>query len=185
MGGEKGKAALRARLLAARPARPADDLERCRALLAVPEIAAARVVAGYAALPGEPDIGEALEVLRDRGVRVLLPEVLADRDLEFRVDSGERVTGRLGIRVPPPDAPAASLGEADVVVVPALAADRFGHRLGRGGGSYDRALARRRAGAFVIAVVHEEEVLATVPVEPHDVAVDAVLAGAQLLRAQP
>jgi 5-formyltetrahydrofolate cyclo-ligase len=170
MGDETSKAALRARLLAARKGRPRDAGSLRRVLLTIPEITAARVVAGYAAISGEPDIGDALEALRSRGTRVLLPAVLADRDLEFRVDGGDRVL---------------PLAEADVVLVPALAADRCGHRLGRGGGSYDRALPRVRPGALVIAVVHADELLACVPVEAHDVRVGAVLAGSELVRVAP
>lgn len=165
-----GKAALRASLLAARVADADGDRERCRALLAIPEIARAHVVAAYSALRGEPDIRAALDALRERGTLVLLPKTLADRDLEFRLDGGEGV-------VP--------LEQADVVLVPAVAADRAGHRLGRGGGSYDRALARVRPGALVIAVVHSKEVLASVPVESHDIRVGAVLAGAELIRVDP
>ncbi len=164
---DAGKAALRASLLAARTADTDGDRERCRALLAIPEIVEAGVVAGYRALRGEPDIGAALDALRERGVTVLLPRTLADRDLEFRVDGGEVVL---------------PLERADVVLVPALAADRAGHRLGRGGGSYDRALTRVRPGALVVAVVHRDELLASVPVEAHDVAVGAILAGADLIR---
>jgi 5-formyltetrahydrofolate cyclo-ligase len=168
MTGETGKAALRTSLLAARRGRTDGNHERCQALLAIPEIGAARVVAGYQALPGEPDIGEALDALRDGGIQVLLPVVLADRDLEFRTADG--------VLVP--------LSQADVVLAPALAADRDGRRLGRGGGSYDRALPRVRPGALVVVVVHPEEVLASVPVEAHDIRVGAILAGAELIRVQ-
>jgi 5-formyltetrahydrofolate cyclo-ligase len=164
---EAGKAALRASLLSARVTDADEDRQRCRALLAIPEIAGARVVAGYSALRGEPDIGGALDALRERGVVVLLPKMLADRDLEFRVD------GRDGVM---------PIEEADVLLVPAVAADRTGRRLGRGGGSYDRALPRVRPGALVVAIVHAEELLASVPVEAHDVTMGAVLAGAELIR---
>jgi 5-formyltetrahydrofolate cyclo-ligase len=179
---ETGKAGLRATLLAARSGRTDGDGERCSALLAIPELRSARVVAGYAALPGEPDVGAALDALRRHGIRVLLPVVLAHRELEFRVYNGDLVDGRMGVRVPPPDAAVVALDEADVVLVPALAADRAGHRLGRGGGSYDRALVRVRPGALVIAVVDSKEVLASVPVESHDIRVGAVLAGDELIR---
>ncbi|HEX4018566.1 MAG TPA: 5-formyltetrahydrofolate cyclo-ligase [Frankiaceae bacterium] len=167
MAGETAKAALRKALLAARRERPKGEGEASRGVLSIPEIAEARVVAGYSALRGEPDIGPALEALRGRGIRVLLPVVLADRDLEFRVDG----TGD-----------AAALEQADVVLVPALAVDRAGHRLGRGGGSYDRALPRVRPGALLVAIVHPEELVASVPVEAHDIRVGAILAGAELMR---
>jgi len=129
-------------------------------------MATAGVVAAYQALPGEPDPGPALAILRARGVRILLPITLTDRDLEFREADGTLV----------------ALAEADVVVVPALAADRHGHRLGRGGGSYDRALPRCRGDALVIAAVHATELLDAVPAESHDIRVAAVLAGADVVR---
>jgi 5-formyltetrahydrofolate cyclo-ligase len=75
-----------------------------------------------------------------------------------------------------------ALEAADVVLVPALAADRAGHRLGRGGGSYDRALQRVRPGALAIAVVHAHELLDRVPAEPHDRRVSAVMAGDEFVR---
>ena len=90
----------------------------------------------------------------------LLPLVLADRDLAWR--RGER---RLG---------PGAIAEADVVLVPALAVDRRGVRLGRGGGSYDRALIRARG--LVVAVLHDGELQEQeLPEEPHDVRVHAVL----------
>ncbi len=164
------KAALRRELLEARRTARADpqaDVDRCAALLAIPEVAAARVVTAYTALRGEPDLGDAFTRLRGKGVQVLLPVLLPDRDLRFQpVGSDEEVP----------------LSEADAVIVPAVAADRTGRRLGRGGGSYDRALSRVRPGVLVIAVVHASELLDEVPAEPHDRRVGAVLAGATLLR---
>ena len=72
-------------------------------------------------------------------------------------------------------------------MVPALAVDRHGHRLGRGGGSYDRALARAAPGAVVVAPVYEDELLDDVPAEAHDRPVHlAVLpSGVQHLRDRP
>jgi 5-formyltetrahydrofolate cyclo-ligase len=166
---ENPKTALRRALLAARRVAALEsgaDARRCATLLALPEIAAARVVAGYTALRGEPDIGPALDQLNARGVRVVLPVVTDTRDLDFRAFDGRLVAA----------------SEIDVVLAPALAADRSGSRLGRGGGSYDRALVRVRPDALVIAVIHPTELVDAVPTEPHDRRVDAVLAGDRLFR---
>ena len=127
---------------------------------------AAAVVAGYTALPGEPDVGAALELLGSRGVSVLLPVLTDTRDLDFVDADGHPV----------------ACSEIDVVLTPAVAADRLGGRLGRGGGSYDRALVRVRPDALVIAIVHATELLDVVPTEPHDRRVGAVLFGDQLIR---
>jgi 5-formyltetrahydrofolate cyclo-ligase len=135
-------------------------------LAGVPEIASASVVAAYRAFRGEPDLGPLLADLTLRGVTVLLPVVLPDSDLAFHSSAGDVMP----------------LESADVVLVPALAADRAGHRLGRGGGSYDRVLHRLRPGALAIAVVHADELLARVPVEAHDRSVSAVLAGDEFVR---
>jgi 5-formyltetrahydrofolate cyclo-ligase len=166
---ENAKKILRRQILAARREAQRDpqaDARRCSTLLALPELAAARVVTGYVALPAEPDIAAALAALRKRGVRVLLPVVTESRDLEFQDSDGVLVAA----------------SEIDVVIAPAVAADRSGHRLGRGGGSYDRALTRVRPDALIIAVVHANELMDAVPTEPHDQRVGAVLAGDEIFR---
>jgi 5-formyltetrahydrofolate cyclo-ligase len=70
---------------------------------------------------------------------------------------------------------AGALARADLVIVPALAVDHGGVRLGRGGGSYDRALARVKAGTPVIALLHDGELAHKVPALPHDQRVTAVI----------
>ena len=72
---------------------------------------------------------------------------------------------------------AESLKEADLIVIPALAASADGTRLGQGGGWYDRALMHRSPGVPVVAVVFDDEVLepGVIPAEPHDVPVDAIV----------
>jgi len=125
-------------------------------------------VAAYEALPTEPPTGALLTALRARGIRVLVPELLPDNDLDWRALDAEGSPGPLlG-----PDA----IGTAEVIVTPALSVDRHGRRLGQGGGSYDRALARRAPHARVIAVVNDEEYVdGPLPHEPHDARVDAVV----------
>ena len=179
----------RARLRALRRAHVAgrgDDEALAAGVLALPEVARARVVAAYVSRPGEPGTVPLLAALRERGVRVLLPVVLGDRDLDWVVDDGTRVSGLLpGL----PEAGGARLGagavgDADVVVVPALAVDAAGRRLGQGGGSYDRALARRRADAPVVALLHDHELVAgPLPVEPHDAPVAVAVTPLRVVRA--
>ena len=165
-----GKQALRERLSEARRARPDGEIESARARIrsAVLDRHAERgwsCVCGYVPLRTEPGSVELLGELADRGVRVLVPVLLADRDLDWAEWDGQ------------PGAPigAAAIGAADAVLAPALAAAADGTRLGRGGGSYDRALARVRTGAEIAALLYDEELVAALPSDPWDVPVGAVV----------
>jgi len=191
---DAAKARLRARLLAqrrtcqpsSRPAEPrVEHASLAGRIMRIPEIASARCVAAYVALPGEPDLGDLLPRLLAQGTRVLLPVLRADLDLDFREHVGTLVPGALGTREPPPAAAAGDLTDAEALIIPALAVDRSGRRLGRGGGSYDRALARSAAGAAVIAVVYDQELLDRVPTEPHDRSVTMVVTPSRTLRCEP
>lgn len=103
----------------------------------------------------------------------LLPVLLADNDLDWAVYDGRLAPGRHGLSEPVGDRLGAdAVGSCDLVLVPALLVDRLGHRLGRGGGSYDRALGR--ATGLTVALVHDDEVVDALPSEPHDVLVQAV-----------
>jgi 5-formyltetrahydrofolate cyclo-ligase len=184
------KSALRRRLLAtrrARPPAPGDDAARTRLLLAMPELVGASCVAAYVALPGEPATAGLLSALRGRGTVVLLPAVLPDRDLVFLRFGGTLAAGPSGTLAPPPGEPPVPLSEADAIVVPALAVDQAGRRLGRGGGSYDRALVRARSGVPLVALVHDDELLAEVPAADHDRLVTVAVTARRVIRlgAQP
>jgi 5-formyltetrahydrofolate cyclo-ligase len=86
------------------------------------------------------------------------------------------VAGPLGILRPPgPDLGGSAISEAALVLVPALAVDRFGVRLGRGGGWYDRSLPLARPGTPLLAIVRDDEVVDRLPSEPHDVRVTGVV----------
>lgn len=177
------KARARAALLQARAERiaePDEEQRRTDALLALS--AGVETVAAYVSFGTEPSTLAALEAWRRSGVRVLLPVVLPEYAMEFRVYDGALVGGRRGMPCPPPSAPVADLAEASVVLVPALACDRSGRRLGRGAGYYDRALPRVADSALTVGLVHREELWASVPVEDHDQRVRAVLAGDEFLR---
>ncbi len=159
---------LRARLGAARRARSATNLAADRAairerVLAWVDAAGAGCVAAYEPLRTEPGSVELLAALHERDVRILVPVTLPDRDLDWVQWSPAGAGPRLGLD---------ALAAAELVVAPALAVGRDGVRLGRGGGSYDRALARCRAGAVTAALLFADEVLPAVPADPWDRAVD-------------
>ncbi|TDE32762.1 5-formyltetrahydrofolate cyclo-ligase [Actinomadura sp. 6K520] len=141
------------------------------ALLSVPEVEMAGTVAAYVSTGTEPDTRGLLFALWKRGAYVILPRLLPDGDLDWASYEGpdSLVPGPRGNLEPsePPRGPGA-VASADVVIVPALAADRTGMRLGRGGGSYDRALARVGPAILTVAPLYDPEVLQTVPAEPHD-----------------
>ncbi|HZE41096.1 MAG TPA: 5-formyltetrahydrofolate cyclo-ligase [Stackebrandtia sp.] len=131
-------------------------------------------VAAYYPLKDEPG-GHLPEALRAIGLRVLLPVLRADDDLEWAAFAG--ATTRTPRGLSEPDGPSlglAAIAAVDVVVVPALAVAADGTRLGRGGGSYDRALARVSAATPVIAPLFDGEWPVEVPAAAHDRPVTAV-----------
>jgi 5-formyltetrahydrofolate cyclo-ligase len=134
-----------------------------------------RRLTGFVGVRTEPPTVPLLHALRADGRIVLLPVLLDDLDLDWAAyDGSDLVPGARGMLEPP----GSRLGRdavatADVVLAPALAVDRDGNRLGQGGGSYDRAIARARGP--VIAVVFDDEVIDHVPVEQHDRPVNGVL----------
>lgn len=186
------KAELRARLLAARTHRDDDQRLRDGSALAAAAgtlIAAHQTVAGYVGVGTEPPTRPLLAALADRGARVLLPVVRPEGRLDWAVagpEGSELVVGPLGLLEPSgPALGSAAVREAGLVLVPALAVDRAGHRLGRGGGYYDRALATLSRTVLLVAVVFDEELLDEVPVEQHDRPVGGVLTPSGLLMFTP
>lgn len=144
------KAALRRTLLAARAAVPPEEAASAGRLLArraleLPELAQARTAAAYVSVGREPGTRELLETLRARGTAVLLPVLLADGDLDWAEYGGPdalRPAGRGLLEPAGPRLGPAAVRAAEAVLLPGLAVDGRGLRLGRGGGSYDRVLAR-------------------------------------------
>jgi 5-formyltetrahydrofolate cyclo-ligase len=175
-----GKSDLSERSLASRRARP--EAERATAAAAVATtllrgLASVRAFAAYVPEETEPGYGRLPAAYTQLGARVLLPVVpAAGSELAWAVDTGRLAPGRFGLLEPVgPRLGPTAIGTADVVVVPALAVDRTGVRLGRGGGYYDRALGHARAGALIVAVVFDDEFVDEVPAEPHDHRVHAVV----------
>jgi 5-formyltetrahydrofolate cyclo-ligase len=178
--GGAGKADLRAGFLARRRDRPAP--ERAAAAAAVTAallrgLAGARTIAAYAPEELEPGYGRLPAAYTQLGTRVLLPVVPTEgHELGWAVDTGRLAPGRFGLLEPVgPRLGPTAIGTADVIIVPALAVARGGVRLGRGGGYYDRALRHVRPGAALVAAVYDDELVETLPAEPHDRLVTAVV----------
>ncbi|HET7327913.1 MAG TPA: 5-formyltetrahydrofolate cyclo-ligase [Nocardioidaceae bacterium] len=184
----RDKATARAQLLATR--RAVSPIVRARAgqritqhLLTAPEMADAKVVAGYVGRGTEPPTLPLLTEMRHRGVRVVLPVLLADNDLDWAefTDESELVSAGRGLLEPAgPRLGVAAPGSFDAMLVPGVAVGRDGLRLGRGGGSYDRVLARiapaenaGRPSPWICVVLFDHEILDGVPADAHDRSVAA------------
>ncbi|MEV0273271.1 5-formyltetrahydrofolate cyclo-ligase [Hamadaea sp. NPDC050747] len=168
------KATVRSALLTARRERTVDQLaDASRRVVAhlsdLVRTTQPAVIAAYEPFGTEPGVHldgslPALLAAASGAPRVLVPVLMSDNDLDWRDwnDPGERL------------GPAA-IAEVELIIVPALAVDRSGVRLGRGGGSYDRALARVPTGTPVLALLHDGELVHRLPAQPHDRRVTAVV----------
>ena len=169
------KPELRTTIKATRAARTDHDRERDRALIRTHVLnwcqtnglpTGARIAA-YEPMRAEPGSIELLAELTRAGFEVIVPITLSDLDLDW----GEWTFTRQA-RVP---LGVDAISTAALVLVPAFAVDPAGRRLGRGGGSYDRALARVPDGVPVVAMLFDDELVAEVPVDEWDRPVRAVV----------
>ncbi|MGK5445573.1 5-formyltetrahydrofolate cyclo-ligase [Micromonospora sp. URMC 105] len=128
--------------------------------------------------PGGPELPEALRAALPPEAELLLPVLRDDLDLDWAAYDGPGSLVAAGRGMREPDGPRlgrSAIGEADLVVVPALAVDHRGLRLGRGGGSYDRALARVAGTVLTVALLHDGELVEALPAQSHDRPVRAVV----------
>jgi 5-formyltetrahydrofolate cyclo-ligase len=177
------KAQWRSRLTAARLAVPASERARRAAALAAAAVRLAATTGGpvcaYLPVGSEPGSPALVAALRDAGHEVLLPVVPAEPGpLDWARFTGEDglAAGPLGLREPTgPRLGTDAITRARLVLVPALAADRAGRRLGRGGGYYDRTLPMVADGVPLVVVLNDEELVDELPAEPHDRPVTAAL----------
>ena len=136
----------------------------------IPALAQAQYVASYESWPSEPGTDVLNALLLQRGISLLLPALGTGRDLAWRLAGhGADACDVL---------PAPALGRADVIILPALAVDASGTRLGQGAGWYDRMLPHARADALTLALVYDHEYggpdASALPRMPHDLPVKAV-----------
>jgi len=180
-GSPAAKIALRSQLITARRRLPATDRLAAAAQLQSHILAFVRrekpsTIAAYVPVGAEPG-GADLPVALAAFAQVLLPVLLPDGDLDWAEFDGTLGDAPRGLREPAgPRLGVDAIRTAELVLVPALAVDRAGMRMGRGGGSYDRVLARLAAPRpLVAALLHDGELVDLVPAEPHDRPVDAIV----------
>jgi 5-formyltetrahydrofolate cyclo-ligase len=152
--------------------------------VALPEVASARLVLAYGATPEELDPAPAVALLRARGVAIAFPRVEAPGVLGLHSAGAADplVRGMFGIMEPSADAPRVSAEAVDAVIVPGVAFDRGLWRLGYGGGYYDRLLPSLGSHCIRIGYAYDEQVLEEIPVEEHDVRLDALVTPSGVVR---
>jgi 5-formyltetrahydrofolate cyclo-ligase len=174
------KQELRRKILEARRAlAPQHVAEAGRAIaelvVALPEFARASRLGLYAALPDEVPTRDLFEAARAAGKTRLLPRLLGDEIELAAVEHWEDLRrGRYGVLEPPAWAAAATPGTGELLLIPGVAFDSGGFRLGRGGGHYDRLLGRLR-GPSCFGLAFELQIVDRVPRQPHDRPVQGVV----------
>lgn len=141
------------------------------------------VVAGYAAMTSELDIDPALAAWRKAGHAIALPFFESrDHPMRFCLDDGRRAPGPFGVDQPLPGRPGAAPG---LVLVPLVAADRAGNRIGQGAGHYDRALAelREKGSVTAIGVCWDCQLADALPADPWDQPLDLIVTPTQTISA--
>lgn len=145
-------------------------------LLSHPRIKAAHTVMLYYSLPDEVDTHTLVDSLLMNRKRVVLPRVTGDGTMELRLYTGPRdlTAGAYGIMEPTGDV-FADYNAIDIAVIPGVAFDRRGNRLGRGKGFYDRFL-QRLAHTYKIGVCFQFQIAGHIPTDRHDIRMDDVIA---------
>jgi 5-formyltetrahydrofolate cyclo-ligase len=186
---DQAKQQLRARARAALASVPPEEAAAwssrvCGLLTESPEFTRARTILGFLPIRGEPDVTDACRTVLNAGKRLCLTRLdwakgtLTPAAVRS-VDAGV-VAGRYGIREPAADAPAVAPGEIDLVLVPGLAFDESGRRLGRGAGYYDRFLAP--LSVVIVGVAFELQLVPEVPAGSGDVPVGAIVTERRFIR---
>jgi 5-formyltetrahydrofolate cyclo-ligase len=166
--------------------RAAAEAEIARRVWTVPEIASARTLLLFADLPEEVTMDAIAAEARRRGIATIYPRTLPQTramTLHRVLSPDDLLAGNYGIREPDPArCPEVAETEIDAALVPGLAWDRAGNRLGRGAGYYDRLFARPEWRGFRCGVFFACQEVDAIPVEPWDLPLDAVVTESEVWR---
>jgi 5-formyltetrahydrofolate cyclo-ligase len=189
---DRAKAALRLRARAARRTvlpeyRTARAYAVAERVLNLPEIAAAAAVMLYGAAPEEVDVSVLEFALRERGARIAYPRVAGPRTLAVHWvdDPGVLLRGTFGLLEPPETTPTAEISRLSAIVVPGVAFDREGNRLGFGGGYYDSLLGGPEPVPPTIGVAYDEQIVDAVPHNERDRPTGIVVTPTRVFRRSP
>jgi 5-formyltetrahydrofolate cyclo-ligase len=183
------KRELRTRMQAVRKLLPDSATEErsaraCAAVRALPEFASARVVAGYVAMRKELDVSAVLVAAAEGGKRFVLPRIEPDGlAFHLHVPGQPLVENDWGVLEPDPNAAKVEIADIDLMLVPALALDLRGYRIGYGKGFYDQVLPQLTRGRSV-GMVYDFQLLAEVPEEAHDQRVQQIVTDQRSLPAE-
>jgi len=158
--------------------------ELSHSLLELPELQSARVVLAYAALPDEIDPAPAVWRIRARGSVIAYPRIESPGILAMHVVNHELelVAGPFGLAQPSEHSPRAARDSIDAVILPGVAFDECGRRLGYGGGYYDRLLPTLRPDCLRIGVAFDEQVLGEIPTGNNDAPVHILVTPSRVIR---
>ena len=163
--------------------RAMDSLQIAMKALAIPMVSRATGALSYGATPDEVDAGPLLAFLRARGARGALPRVEgSELTLHWAEGNFQLERGAFGLTQPTADTPLAADEAIDLIIVPGVAFDAEGNRLGYGAGYYDRLLARF-PGVPTVGLAYDEQIVDGIPVEEHDVPIDFVVTPTRILGA--
>lgn len=186
---QRAKLALRDRMRAVREALPdsacdARSSKITKRLFALPELERASTILAFASIRNEVRTGPCMQAAWQAGKRVALPRVVGDELRLYLVDPETvLVEGAFSVPEPPEAAAEVEPDEVDFALIPALAVDPRGYRIGYGGGYYDRLIPRLRT-ACTCAVAYDFQLISEVPKLPFDVAVDLVVTDERAIRAE-
>ena len=154
-----------------------------RALIATSEFADAQIVGLYAPVHNEVETADVMRAALDSAKIVLFP-VVCPSGLEFRRIDDPSALRRGAFNIPEPDAacPVHLPGEADLIVIPGVAFDQSGRRIGYGKGYYDRALHQLEGKGRLVGLCYDFQIVDEIPGEPHDVRMDMIITERRVIR---
>lgn len=153
--------------------------------LSLDEFKNAGIIFFFASFKSEVDTTEMIKTSLSAGKRVVLPKVDKEKHrlvLREIQEVGVLTPGYMGIPEPPSEERQVSISDVDIAIIPGAGFDAAGNRIGYGGGYYDRLLSGLEKHIPVIAPAYEEQLVDSIPSEPHDIRIDMIVTDKRLIQ---